>query len=79
VPPERPGALPFSPGLLKKTIRKSRGKRMAEHSSPTLSSQVDLDSFLEDRRHFWVGFTHFAFWVAAAVALLLILMAIFLL
>jgi hypothetical protein len=59
---------------------------MAEHSISTLShptlaspAPVDPDSFVADRRHFWVGFTHFAFWVAAAVALLLILMAIFLL
>jgi hypothetical protein len=36
------------------------------------------EAFLADRQRFWLGFTSFTFWAAVFIAILLILMAIFL-
>jgi hypothetical protein len=36
------------------------------------------EAFLADRQRFWLGFTGFTFWIAMFIAILLILMAIFL-
>ncbi len=50
---------------------------MANPASPTHS--LTESEFLADRERFWTGFTHFTVAAASGVALLLILMAIFLL
>jgi hypothetical protein len=40
---------------------------------------ITPDEFLDDRQHFWSGFYHFVWTVAACLVVLLILMAYFLL
>jgi hypothetical protein len=47
-------------------------------SPVTATGPETEEAFLADRQRFWSGFTSFTFWFAAFVALLLILMAIFL-
>jgi|BEDMetMinimDraft_2_1075160.scaffolds.fasta_scaffold02632_2 hypothetical protein len=50
---------------------------MAEHVMNTHG--LTPDEFYADRQQFWKGFTHFVIACAVAVAVILILMAIFLL
>jgi hypothetical protein len=48
-------------------------------TSSSSAPAVSESDFLADRQRFWIGFTHFTVIAASGVALLLILMAIFLL
>lgn len=50
-------------------------------AQPVTSRDAPLteEAFLADRQHFWAEFTSFTLWVVIAMAVLLILMAIFLL
>jgi hypothetical protein len=52
---------------------------MSEHSSTTFQGPETPDAFLADRQRFWSGFTSFTFGSVAFMAVLLILMAVFLL
>ena len=40
---------------------------------------ITTEQFADDREHFWEGFYHFVWTVAACLVVLLVLMAIFLL
>jgi len=51
--------------------------RMARLPVSATGPQME-EAFLADRQRFWLGFTSFTFWAAACIAILLILMAIFL-
>lgn len=45
---------------------------------PNRSGPMTTEAFVADRQHFWTGFTRLATYCAGAVALILVLMAIFL-
>ena len=49
-------------------------------AQPVTSPDAPLseEAFLADRQHFWAGFTGFTLWAVIVLAVLLILMAIFL-
>jgi aa3 type cytochrome c oxidase subunit IV len=49
------------------------------HAAPPQAGAETPEAFLADRQTFWNGFTQFTLWSAVFVAVLLILMAIFLL
>jgi hypothetical protein len=51
---------------------------MAE-SAPDAPAAVTPEAFLDDRQHFWSGFYHFVWTVAACLVVLLLLMTYFLL
>ena len=51
--------------------------RMARLPASATGPETE-EAFLADRQRFWLGFTSFTFWAAVCIAILLILMAIFL-
>jgi hypothetical protein len=51
---------------------------MAE-SAATTPATITPEEFLDEREHFWDGFYHFVWTVAACIIVLLLLMAYFLL
>jgi hypothetical protein len=49
-----------------------------DHAPTAFEGPVNEVDFLADRQRFWFAFTKFVFWIAAGIALLLILMTVFL-
>jgi hypothetical protein len=56
-----------------------RDPHMAEAAATAPPPPVTTEAFLSDRQHFWGSFTHFLAGSVAAVVIVLVLMAIFLL